>query len=325
MAQQQLVTRRLTGPLFEGSRDLDVDRLQRLLIQGRSEIPTKLVNEEEIVEASYNPYVTTTIRINSDGEVLESYLDVGQMDQGKKQKFPADRVFSACKEKETKVILGKLDLSSFNFPPSSNHSEWKNASDFGLVFQRGNNKTAGTYPAAEWPTQGLSDFAMKLVVQVTEDPGLALGRVVALPLPVERLGELPGGNAKTEPGYPAIDLFSRSSDLLMLPQNHETIREDSLPVLPLLLYQGAPGTEPTTLDTGKVFRAMYAVWSNVTGVRGCTSTRFGELTSATPMVISPVPPSWAWPLLEPDIEPEVTLGKSNVTMLCTNYQVRVMV
>ena len=48
-------------------------------------------------------------------------------------------------------------------------------------------------PSNEWTAQGLDDFALKLVVEATEDVGVAHVRVVAFPLLMERLGELPGG------------------------------------------------------------------------------------------------------------------------------------
>ena len=47
--------------------------------------------------------------------------------------------------------------------------------------------------------------------------GLAHARVVALPLPMERLGELPGRCSKEISAYPVIDVFSKSWEVSMLP------------------------------------------------------------------------------------------------------------
>ena len=67
----------------------------------------------------------------------------------------------------------------------------------------------------------------------------------------------------------------------MLPQNTEPI--------PVLLFQGLPSEEPTVVNTGKVYRAMYAVWYNMGGVRSCTAEYFKQLTSASTMDVSAVP------------------------------------
>ena len=151
---------------------------------------------------------------------------------------------------------------------------------------------------------------MKLVVEATETVGVAHARVLALPLPLERLGELPGGCAKEVPAYPAIDVFSKSWEVLMLPQNTEPVRGDSLPVLPLLLFQGPPGEEPTVVNTGKVFRAMYAVCSNMGGVRGCTAEYFKQLTSASTVDVSAVPADWAWPQITLPDDVSDAMGES---------------
>ena len=288
---------------------MDAARMQRLIIEGRSGIRQKLVREQEIEEQGFSPYVTTTVRIDSEGEILESYLDVGQETLGKKQKFTARRIFASCLSADTRILLGKLDLSLFNFGASSNHSDWRNASDFGLVFQKQNNRTNGEYVSGEWAQQGVGDFAMKLVILATEQVGLAVARVMALPLPVERLGELAGGNAKDSPFYPSIDMFGKAWDLQMLPQNMEPCRGDSLPVLPLFLYQGAPGTEPASLEAERGRTAMYAVWSNLAGVRGFTAAAFQQLVSVPSVDASPVEVEWAWPHLQQDQDVSSILGE----------------
>ena len=236
-------TNRLSGELFEGTADLNVDRLQRLFIEGRAEIANKLLLETDISDQGFSPFVTTTLRLNGNGEIVESYLDVSQEQHFRKQKVPATRIFPSCTP-ETKLLLNKLYLRVFNFPPSSNHSEWLNASSFGLSFQKKNNRDQGVYTSDEWAAQGVGDFALKLVVEATEEVGVSTARVVALPLPVERLGELPGGCAKDVHSYPVIDLFSRSFELQMLPQNYDPCRGDSLPVLPCSCSKDLRGTSP---------------------------------------------------------------------------------
>ena len=192
-------TQRLHGEEFEGTQDLNQERLLRLLIGGRSAIHAKLVEEGEIAAVGFNPYVSTTFRLNAEGDFLESYLDIGQeqSNANRKYKVSAKRVFNDCVSSDTKIILGKIDLSVFNFPPSSNHSDWLNASDFGLKFQKKNSKTDGIYTNEEWSEQGVGDFSIKVVVQATNQVGVASARIVAIPLPVDKLGQLPGGDAKT--------------------------------------------------------------------------------------------------------------------------------
>ena len=309
-------THRLSGEAFEGSQDLDVDRLQRLFISRRADIKNKLVSEEEINAEGFSPLVATTLRIDFNGEPTESYFNVITDGPFRKQKFPASRIFTICASRETKIVLDKLDLSLFNFGASANHSDWINASSFGLTFQKKNSRDHGVYPSNEWSAQGLGDFALKLVVEATEAVGVAHARVVALPLPMERLGDLPGGCAKDISAYPVIDVFSKSWEVSMLPQNTEPIRGDSLPVLPLLLFQGPPGEDPSTVNTGKIYRAMYAVWSNMAGVRGCTAEYFNQLTSASTVDVSAVPAEWAWPQISLPDDNDDTLGESYDTQTC---------
>ena len=307
-------TNRLEGEAFTGTNDLDMNRLQRLIIGGRSEIRAKLTAEGEIAEHGFSPVVTTTMRIDVNGEVSESYLDVIQEQPCRKQKIPATRIFSNCASKEARILLDKLDLNLFNFSPSSNHSDWINASSFGLTFQRRNNREHGEFPATEWAAQGVGDFALKLVIEASANVGMGFVRVLALPLPIDRLGELPGGCAKDVVAYPAIDVFAKMYEVQLLPQNTEPSRGDSMPVLPLFLYQGPPGTDPTELDSGKIYRAMYAIWGRMAGARGCTSQRFQTLISATPMDVSEVPPEWAWPLLQQQDDNSRNLGRMNNRM-----------
>ena len=114
-------TNRLEGDAFVGTNDLNTDRLLRLVIEGRSEIRDKLIAENEIADQGFSPVVTTTIRVDGNGEVLESYLDVLREHPCKKQKFPATRIFMNCVSKEARILVDKLDLNVFNFGPSSNH------------------------------------------------------------------------------------------------------------------------------------------------------------------------------------------------------------
>lgn len=295
-------TKRLSGDEFDSNEDLDFARMQRLVVGGRSAIRQKLMMEHEIADNGYSPYVTTTIRVDNEGEILESYLDVGQENQGKKQKFPARRIFLGCVSENTRILMGKLDMSLFNFSPSENHSDWMNASQFGLTFQKANNKQAGEYGSGEWVEQGVSDFALKLVINATAEVGVATARIVALPLPVERLGELSGGNAKDLHSYPAINVFAKPMELMMVPQNSEPARGDGLPVLPMVLYQGPPGEEAFSLDATKLMRAMFAVWSTSSGVKGVTAEVFARELAAPPVGTDPVPAEWAWPSLETGVE-----------------------
>ena len=273
-----LQTQRLGGDEFEGNEDLNQERLQRLVIDGRSSIHAKLVTEDEITEVGFNPYVVTTFRLNAEGEFLESYFDIGQERSTRKHKFPAKRIFKNVASPDTKVIVGNINFGLFNFPPSSNHSDWLNASDFGLEFQKKNSKSEGTYSTAEWTEQGVGDFALKVVIQATSQVGVAAARIVALPLPVEKLGELPGGDAKTNHFYPC--------------------------------------TELGVINAAKTFQAMYSVWSGLHGVRGCTADLFHRLTTATPIDVAPVPPEWAWPLLQlqAEEEDEQSAGESNMML-----------
>ena len=311
-----LQTQRLGGDEFEGNEDLNQERLQRLVIDGRSSIHAKLVTEDEITEVGFNPYVVTTFRLNAEGEFLESYFDIGQERSTRKHKFPAKRIFKNVASPDTKVIVGNINFGLFNFPPSSNHSDWLNASDFGLEFQKKNSKSEGTYSTAEWTEQGVGDFALKVVIQATSQVGVAAARIVALPLPVEKLGELPGGDAKTNHFYPCIDVFANPTELLSLPQNTDPVRGDAVPVLPLFLYQGPPDSELGVINAAKTFQAMYSVWSGLHGVRGCTADLFHRLTTATPIDVAPVPPEWAWPLLQlqAEEEDEQSAGESNMML-----------
>ena len=90
-----------------------------------------------------------------------------------------------------------------------------------------------------------------------------------------------------------------------MPQNYDPIRGDALPVLPFFLYQGEAGTDPQAINAEKTFQAMYAVWSGLRGVRGCTAVDFKKFISATPVDVSPVPPEWAWPVLQEEGAAEV--------------------
>ena len=135
-------THRLSGEAFEGSKDLDVDRLQRLFISGRTDIKNKLVSEDEI-NAEWWPFRCQL------------------------------RDWASCRVDALRRSLLTCHRCFFEI--------------------------------------------------------------------------LRGVNASAEHGSDSQRLAPRAS----------------APPLP-----GAPGEEPSTVNTGKIYRAMYAVWSNIAGVRG---------------------------------------------------------
>ena len=144
-------------------------------------------------------------------------------------------------------------------------------------------------PSNEWTAQGLDDFALKLVVKATEAVGVAHARVVAFPLLMERLGELPGGCCEGNLCSSRHRCFLEILGGVNASTEHGADSQRLAPVLPLLLFQGPPGEEPSTVNMGKFYRAMYAVWSNIAGVRGCTMEYFNQLTSASTLDVSAVP------------------------------------
>ena len=126
-------------------------------------------------------------------------------------------------------------------------------------------------------------------MEATEAVGVAHARVVAFPLLMERLGELPGGCCEGDLCSPRHRCFLEILGGVNASTEHGADSQRLAPRASSSLLPGPPGEEPSTVNTGKFYRAMYAVWSNIAGVRGCTMEYFNQLTSASTLDVLAVP------------------------------------
>ena len=268
--------------------DIDSDKLLRFMVTSFAEISQRLVSEE-VVDENFGPYVATVLRINEDGEPVDATLLANK--RASNVKIHVTRLFPDCSNPHSRIWL-RWGWDAFEFAPGSNFSNWVKASDLGMKIMKTNNKDDGLHESDVWEDMGVTDFVIRLVVTPVESVDEVEVRAVALPLPLEKLSTLPGGQAKSLPGFPVINLFKEAEKAYHVIPNMEPARGDGLPVLPILLHTLAEAPNPA-LDL--VRESMYAVWRSCLAANYMSAQTWNQVVYGENLETDPIRSTYSWP------------------------------
>ena len=203
----------------------DANAFQEMFVGGVMAIPQRLSDLEIIPEHSRGVWVSTVIRMDDQGQPREAFLSVFREQQH--HKFRAKKLFEGAPE-EANIRLPDLNYHAFNFPPSSNCSNWVTSSDLNMSVMRTNNfQRDGLYDRSEWAGINITDAAFCLVVTPTEDVNKATVSIVAIPRKLAEMSTLPGNPTGLAPGYPVVEVYRLVG---MMTGIQETLRRDGFPV-----------------------------------------------------------------------------------------------
>lgn len=271
---------------FEG-RGVDSDALLRFMVTSFAELHPRLLSEQ-VIDANFDPYIATVLKIDEDGSPIQSTLYANR--RPTKHKFPVKKIFPDCTSPHSRIWI-RWRWDAFEFPPGENMSNWIKASDLGMRLMKSNNQEDGVHDPDTWEGFGVTDFAIRLVATPSESVDQVEVLAVALPVPLESLSTLPGGQAKSLPGYPVIGLLKPELAFHAI-LNLEPVRGDALPALPIALHTLA---DPPTPDCAMVRESMYAVWRSCVAANHMMAPTWNEVMAGADLDTDPIKARYSWP------------------------------
>ena len=184
---------------FDKDECLDQGTLNSLVVESASSILETLLPLSLAIESVQN--VTTVLNVGEDGHILRTKLAMSGKSWGKK--MDARRLFTGAPP-GSKLVVKNLDVSGLEFEPNEKTSLWVPSTSFDWYVNKTNNQSDGSFTTEELTEMSIGEWSLRVHVGVTAEPTNASLKWVAIPLPVNQLGSLPGDASK--PGYPTIAL-----------------------------------------------------------------------------------------------------------------------
>ena len=176
---------------------------------------------------------------------------------------------------------------------------WISSREFDWSVQKTNNKEQGSYNQDELEGFGITDWSLRVHIEVNEDPTVATVRWVGVPIPVVDLNSLPGDPKKV--GYPSVALSNGEANMAGVPNiENQSATSVGIPFYPVLINEAAPSSAIVIPRDDDIINAMGEFWRSGNSVR---NMRLEDWNAAT---IGPgEPPSdrgtpvLTWPPVEP--------------------------
>ena len=232
------------------------DSLHGLYTTGVANIPDLLRDKGYADEEDSNLWVSTVVRTDDEGVASQVFLSVYKAP--KTIKFKARKLYPDAPE-NAMLRIASLDLHAFEFPPSSNVSNWVSSKDLQFTVMKSNNGDHGVYTQEELPTVSIKESCcLRLVVTPVEDVNQANVSLVCLPVPMDEKTSLPGSPTGLCPGYPVVEAFRFSACFNSgIPS---PTRQDGFPFLPVLMSSTSPHPVP---DVRSIKKALYTFWGSM--------------------------------------------------------------
>ena len=278
----------IPGDCFAVEVDLDLSILGAHEVLGLADAPDKLA---DLGRLSANVIsIVTLLEIDAEGQII--LARVGVTGPKESRKVLATQMFPTAPP--TARLRMKPDWRAFNFPPGRTISEWISSDNMEWSIMKTNNRNGGIYDTGDYKDIGVNNWSCRLVVNPTGDPGEASMSLVAVPRPVNQLGNL-AGNATGEGsmGFPVILLGKFRADYA---GQLDEPRGDGLAHYPVLVTRGPPGA--LTMPSNRaILTAMRTLWSSCFKAK-CLPVRDWTTATQGPNEPdqTPVESDWAWPV-----------------------------